>query len=926
MRQLVAAAALLLTLTASASPPDPPLRGRRLRVKANKNHNGGGGKHDPNHWMHVPNGRPPEEESEPAQQAHTVSQAAVVQALLQADAALPVSRSMDEFVTEESSINRYQAKSAKSAKKMPRPPTSTKSAKKPAPGVPPGQCIALPGETDGGCEGVSPKRPSVVENRCSGNGWFNDEDSSLGIEATCNCFACYKGDNCEKELQFNDTECIVKPDDPEMRFYQDWFDGHPEAISIFYPSYGMNYRGLNRATTNDKADDRIGVNNPLRESFYKAIIDFHRYAGNVDLDNHEYDIVVGMGGHQILSAAIFALSQDGPKTVVARVPHWIRFINMANVANTKNASWWERNEANVPGNHSDVVEIVTNPNNPNNEYYEPLYEDSKQIHDLVYYWPNQQKKGEIVPRSDDIMVFSMSKIGSMPDLRLAWAFVKRKAPGVERDVAKTMKTYISDTIQSPSGMTVLRGTKLLNTATMSSSTDNDYFEYGFEKVKSRFDRLTGLIQKSAGKLERRSKFGIFFLIECTELRNETKCHELFKNSGIETRLGSRYGYDPAESIVMTCIGDYDSEFEIFYKKTEALVNKLFDDRSVAEWKEMSNDGTRRVFNSGIGSLTSFGGRQYTNSNSEMIENPENLTVATPGLISGVGPGIKRDLTYCLARYAAANVRPCEEGEGCGPILGFTFEVNNLDEYRSLRRRESSYDRLQVTPRNFQPPLDPDAYYFAWGDNSTVVEKDPRCNYNTFISQSYWDYILGGIMAWDGRLLDTGRYTWDLEAELKLHNNNEVNIDGLVTAAPSISLEERREYAVQFVNTTVASELPWYNDRRCPYTGNMNIKTADELFPTVAEQLGGNAGGTISPPSSQVVNDYIDKILRDGGWSNKAANSIDERAEPCEQSFVRDNNLPPARDRTGKFGPVNLYYSDVEIWRKTNEKVLEAEDV
>lgn len=52
----------------------------------------------------------------------------------------------------------------------------------------------------------------------------------------------------------------------------------------------------------------------LNCQFYKAIIDFHRYAGNVDLDNHEYDIVVGMGGHQILSAAIFALSQDGPKT------------------------------------------------------------------------------------------------------------------------------------------------------------------------------------------------------------------------------------------------------------------------------------------------------------------------------------------------------------------------------------------------------------------------------------------------------------------------------------------------------------------------------------------------------------------------------------------------------------------------------------
>ncbi|EJK64929.1 hypothetical protein THAOC_14280, partial [Thalassiosira oceanica] len=82
MRQLVAAAAVLLTLAASAS--GAGRSSRRVLAKTDKNrpahkaHGGGGGKHDPNHWMHVPGGRPPE--PEPAAHA-AVSQAAVVQAL-----------------------------------------------------------------------------------------------------------------------------------------------------------------------------------------------------------------------------------------------------------------------------------------------------------------------------------------------------------------------------------------------------------------------------------------------------------------------------------------------------------------------------------------------------------------------------------------------------------------------------------------------------------------------------------------------------------------------------------------------------------------------------------------------------------------------------------------------------------------------------
>ena len=420
-------------------------------------------------------------------------------------------------------------------------------------------CVTLADEKLLGCKGVPPYKPSLIEHRCSGNGYFPDSDFSLERQGGCVCGACFAGDSCEIELPFDDEGCEVYPDDPEMRFYREWYDMHPEAISIFYPSYGMEYRQVINVASSS---------NPLSAALYNAIRAVHEAVGNVDFSD-DYQVIVGMGAHQVVAAAINALSRNGHKTVVAQIPHWSRFKDMSVNANTMNATWWDRNEDLVPENEEAIIEIVTQPNNPDNKYPKPRFDGSTKIHDFVYFWPNQQHPDKIKPRSEDIMVYSMSKIGSMPDVRIGWAFVKDKA------IADLMKKYISGISVGPPGPSLLRTVKILQ-AVLSSSNDgdNEFFQFGYKKLADRFEIMKALIEESEGKFSLVSEFGVFFMIKCNEFDGEEdaeiSCQNMFHDAGIKPRLGSRYGYQESESIIMTCIGDSDHDFGIFRSKFEHL--------------------------------------------------------------------------------------------------------------------------------------------------------------------------------------------------------------------------------------------------------------------------------------------------------------------------------------------------------------------
>ena len=163
-------------------------------------------------------------------------------------------------------------------------------------------------------------------------------------------------------------------------------------------------------------------------------------------------------------------------------------------------------------------------------------------------------------------------------------------------------------------------------------------------------------------------------------------------------------------------------------------------------------------------------------------------------------------------------------------------------------------------------------------------------------------MIGGILAWDGQLMDTGRYTWDLDYEL---SSSSEDMASKVSAIPSMTLEERRLLAVQFVESTQHSNFDWVNDRACPYTGDSVVTPVGELaMEVLATGPQAAAIGSVSPPFSKMFHDYVDAILIEGGWKNGALNGIHDRIDPCAQAgFINRSNWDK-----------NFYYEDIQAWR------------
>ncbi|CAB9510355.1 expressed unknown protein [Seminavis robusta] len=323
-----------------------------------------------------------------------------------------------------------------------------------------------------------------------------------------------------------------------------------------------------------------------------------------------------------------------------------------------------------------------------------------------------------------------------------------------------------------------------------------------------------------------------------------------------------------------------------------------------EWRMMSQNGTRRVFNFGIGSLSSWASRQTTATTSP-FDSPPSIAPAFPGAVGGLVREFGIEAYGACFNWAPATVRPCfPDFEDCSaPVTGFFFEIFE-EEWKSLRDREDIYDLLEVSPNSPRPEgLDPDGYYFTWASR-TYDPREPACanSPDTLVSQAYWDSIIAGIMAWDGQLLNSGRYTWDLMAELE----ETPGFASKVHQSPSLSLEERRNLAVELVKSTKQSVLQWVDDRRCPLNGNTIITPISELSTEVLEEepIEAAAIGTVSPPFSDAFHAFIDEILIEGGWEFGALNSIHNRMDAC--TFVDPNGRG---DWT-----TNLYYDDfVGFW-------------
>ncbi|KAL1216473.1 L-tryptophan--pyruvate aminotransferase 1 [Cardamine amara subsp. amara] len=233
----------------------------------------------------------------------------------------------------------------------------------------------------------------------------------------------------------------------------------------------------------------------LEPELADAIKELHSAVGNAATEDRY--IVVGTGSTQLCQAAVHALSSlagTHPVSVVAAAPFYSTYVEETTYVRSGLYKW----EGDAWGfdKKGPYIELVTSPNNPDGTIREtvvnrPDDDEAKVIHDFAYYWPHYTP---ITRRQDhDIMLFTFSKITGHAGSRIGWALVKDKA------VAKKMVEYIivnSIGVSKESQIRTAKILKVLKETCTSESESENFFKYGREMMKNRWEKLLEVVKES----------------------------------------------------------------------------------------------------------------------------------------------------------------------------------------------------------------------------------------------------------------------------------------------------------------------------------------------------------------------------------------------------------------------------------------------
>lgn len=219
----------------------------------------------------------------------------------------------------------------------------------------------------------------------------------------------------------------------------------------------------------------------------KAIKYLHNWVGNADCDNCE--VVFGCGASQLVSAAVYALKAKGCDDFIVEPPHWGRLpklIAYGLQAGTKDNK--------TPIDPNLKTRLVVLPNNPDFSVNDFSSESSQKIYDLCYYWPQYLDKESVIKRSDDIMIFGLSKATGHAGTRFGWALVK------DPQTANLMKKYIELTTSGVSAEAQARALVIINSIEdLYNAGFTNCFEFANREMISRWTMFKDLC----------SNFGIF---------------------------------------------------------------------------------------------------------------------------------------------------------------------------------------------------------------------------------------------------------------------------------------------------------------------------------------------------------------------------------------------------------------------------------
>jgi len=246
--------------------------------------------------------------------------------------------------------------------------------------------------------------------------------------------------------------------------------GHPLYMKECYDNSNFCTLSLNSNLQYPK------VNDPITIDLEASLRQTHKKYKNAITDNKEF--VLGNGAMQILLAIMYAIQakENKPINIYAEKPYWARFKVLAQLANHE-LHWCDKH----PG-YKNSLEIITVPNNPDNNDTPCLYRSQYRITDLCYNWPQYTDQ---VQYDEDIMVFGLAKMTGHAGSRIGWAWIK------DKEIAELVQGYIEVTTSGVSLDSQQKAIAVLDDINEDTfKTAKKVLTYRWKRFKKEADQLT----------------------------------------------------------------------------------------------------------------------------------------------------------------------------------------------------------------------------------------------------------------------------------------------------------------------------------------------------------------------------------------------------------------------------------------------------
>mmetsp|Transcript_29641 Transcript_29641/g.71205 ORF Transcript_29641/g.71205 Transcript_29641/m.71205 type:complete len:408 (-) Transcript_29641:197-1420(-) len=387
---------------------------------------------------------------------------------------------------------------------------------------------------------------------CSGQGYYYPEDVALGLPAACECLQCFTGVQCEIE----DRECALDVTTVELSAAMPWFDQNAKMVEENLGShYHMDYLDKPAWLAPEPGHFHM-ASARLSSRLNSTIRELHRVVGNAETDG--YQVVVGSGAIQLLTGLAHLLAPTSDTSLYAEAPFWGCWTLLADFV--QNLTLTNRTDLQP----SKVVELVTSPNNPNGHAMRPTYTSgAARISDFVYYWPHMTNITS--KRTEDIMVFSMSKLAGFSSSRVGWALIK------DAQLAAALDHYIFMNGQGAGVEAQYRAVKVLGAIAESEKTKTKSFFSDTRRIfEMRWAQLRTVLEHSTRYSLSDTTPGVpFAWVRCT---GTPDCTADFARVKVRVGPGSEYGDTDAAHVRLTLYQD-EASFQLMLRRIGRLVQE-----------------------------------------------------------------------------------------------------------------------------------------------------------------------------------------------------------------------------------------------------------------------------------------------------------------------------------------------------------------